>query len=215
MGLLLLEVGCAPTHAGRTLGTGVLQIEGSLGGPFIENLGPLIPVPNIPLGLRYGVTDRIDVSGHVNVLPMIMGGFLAMDAGATFGILRHDGRRGPNLASQVGFAFLTDFQDGARISPMVDIAGGYTIDWFTPFAGAEFIVDAWGKRLLGNFFVGFEADIGDWTLAGSGVWFTPWYDTFTSAVDYAGTKGNGGLGFLIGVKYRFHLKNSKREGGDA
>lgn len=213
--LLLLAGACAPTHAGRTVGRGVLQVEGALGGPFIENLGPPIPVPNLPIGARYGVTDRIDVAAHVNVLPMIMGGFMTLDAGATFGILRHEGRRGPNLASQVGFALLTDFQEGARVTPMVDLAGGYTIDWFTPFAGVELMVDAWGKRILGNFFVGFEADIGDWTLASSAVWFTPWYDTFSSAVEYAGTGGNGGLGFLLGVKYRFHLLGRDGKGGDS
>jgi len=192
----------------------MLQIEGNLGGPFIKNLSSDIPIPNIPLGARYGVTDRIDVGGHVNVLPLIMGGFLVLDAGATFGIIRHDGRSGPNLASQAGFAFMTDFQDGARIIPMLDLAGGYTWAWFTLFCGAEFAYDPWGANLHGNFYAGLEADIGNLTLAASGVWFTPWFDTYSSAVQYAAPNDAGGIGLLLGVKYRFDLlKNRKQEGG--
>ncbi len=51
-------------------------IEGGLGGPFVKNLGVVIPVPNLPLGVRYGVTDRLDVAGHLNLLPIFTGGFL-------------------------------------------------------------------------------------------------------------------------------------------
>jgi hypothetical protein len=204
--------GCAPTHAGRTLGRGVLQLEGNLGGPFIRNLGPSIPVPNLPLGARYGVTHRLDVAAHLNLLPLAMGGFMALDAGVTYGLVKHEGRSGPNLATQLGAALLTDFKEGARISPTLDLVGGYTFGWFTPFAGAEFAVDAWGGRLIGNFFAGFEADIGNLTLAASGVWFTPWFDTYSSVVDYESPDQAGAVGCLLGVKYRFHLPGAKEEG---
>jgi hypothetical protein len=113
---------CAASHAGRTVGRDVLQAEISLGGPLVTNLGPAIPIPNLPLGLRYGVTDRLDVGGHVNVLPLAMGGFLMLDSSLTWGIVRHEGRSGPNLATGAGFVLFTDFRDGARVSPMVDLA---------------------------------------------------------------------------------------------
>ncbi len=204
--------GCAPTHAGRTIGAGVLQLEGNLGGPFLRNLGPPLPAPNLPVGARYGITDRIDASAHLNLLPLSMGGFMALDAAATFALVRHEGRSGPNLATQIGGALLTDFESGARISPTADLAGGYTFGWLTPFAGAEFAVDAWGGRVLGNFFAGLEADIGHWTVAASGVWFTPWFDTYSSVVDYVSPGRMGAVGGLLGLKYRFHLGGEK-EGG--
>ena len=202
---LLLAASCAPTHAGRTLGKGVLQVEGCYGGPLFKNLGATMPIPNIPVGARYGVTDRVDLASHVNVLPMIMGGFLALDAGATYGIIKHEGRSGPNLASQVGFALLTDFSDGTRVSPTLDLAGGYTLGWFTPFLGAEFVGDVSGERLLGNFYAGSEADIGNLTLAAAGVWFTPWFETYTSSVEYVSPERHGALGFFVGLKYRFDV----------
>ncbi len=212
--LLMVLVGaigssCTPAHAGRTVGQGVLQLEGNLGGPLITNLGPVMPIPNLPLGARYGLTERIDVASHLNLLPLGMGGFMALDAGVTYGLVKHEGRNGPNLATQAGAILLTDFKDGARISPTLDIAGGYTFGWFTPYAGAEFAVDAWGGRLLGNFFAGFEADLGNWTLAASGVWFTPWFDTFSSVVDYVSPGEAGAVGCLLGVKYRIRLSGSK------
>jgi len=211
----LLIGACAPTHAGRTLGKGVLQLEGNFGGPFVKNLGPSIPVPNMPVGARYGVTNRMDVAAHLNALPLVMGGFMALDGGVSYGLIRHEGRSGPNLATQLGAALLTDFKQGARISPTLDIAGGHTFDWFTPFAGAEFQVDAWGGRLLGNFFAGFEADMGNFTVAASGVYFTPWFDTWSSIVDYVSPNQAGAVGCLLGFKYRFHLLDSDREpGGD-
>ena len=211
--LFSLGLGCAPTHAGRTLGKGILQVEGNLGGPFIQNLGGAFPVPNIPAGARYGITDRIDVATHLNLLALIMGGFMVMDAGATFAIIKHEGKNGPNLASQVGFALLTDFQEGARISPLVDIAGGYTWAWFTLFGGAEFAYDGWGNNMYGNFFIGAEADIGDFTLALSGTWFSPWFDAYSSAVDYVAPNNAGGIGLLLGFKYRFDLLRKHNQGG--
>jgi hypothetical protein len=208
---IALHTGCTPAHAGRTVGKGVLQLEGNFGGPFVTNLGPSIPVPNMPVGARYGITERIDVASHLNLLPLGMGGFMALDAGATYGLVKHEGRSGPNLATQVGAILLTDFKDGARISPTFDLAGGYTFGWFTPYAGAEFAVDGWGGRLLGNFFAGFEADIGNWTLAASGVWFTPWFDTFSSVVDYVSPGDAGAVGCLLGVKYRIPLSQGKED----
>jgi len=186
----------------------------NFGGPFIKNLGPSIPVPNLPVGARLGLTDRVDVATHLNLLSLAMGGFMTYDAGVTFGLLKHEGRNGPNLATQVGAALLTDFKKGFRVSPTLDLAGGYTFAWFTPFAGGEFALDGWGGRLMGNFFAGFEADVGNWTLAASGIWFTPWFETSTSVVDYESPGHAGAVGCLLGVKYRFRLPGAKEDGDE-
>jgi hypothetical protein len=195
--------GCAPSHAGRTVGKGILQAEGSVGGPFVTNLGAAVPVPNVPVGARYGITDRVDISSHVNLLPIFLGGFLALDGSLTWGLIQHQGRRGWNLATGTGFIFFTDFQEGARISPLIDLAGGYTVDWLTPFAGFEMAPDFWGGNVVSNYFAGFEADIGKLTLSAAGVWFYPSYDWYASPIRYVSADYQGSIGVLVGIKYKF------------
>jgi hypothetical protein len=202
--VLSAAAGCAPSHAGRTVGKGILQAEGSIGGPFVTNLGGAVPVPNIPVGARYGVADRIDLSSHVNLLPIIMGGFLALDGSLTWGLVQHIGSRGWNLATGTGFMLFTDFRESGRISPLVDLAGGYTIEWFTPFAGFNMTADFWGGNVMSNFFGGFEADIGNLTLSAAAVWFYPSYDWYASPIRYVAPDYQGSIGVLIGVKYRFN-----------
>ncbi len=205
----MLIAACAPSHAGRTVGRGVLQAEGSLGGPMVTNLGGAIPVPNIPVGARYGLTDRLDVAGHVNLLPIIMGGFLVLDASLTFGILKQEGKRGVNLATSSGVAFLSDFQTGARVSPVVDMAVSYTVSRFTPFVGCEFIADMWQSRAITDPFVGLEVDVGRWSVSAAVVWFHPAHDWYASSIRYFPETHQGALGFLVGLKRRWHTRRSE------
>jgi hypothetical protein len=205
LGLLFAAYGCAPSHAGRTLGRGVIQVEGGIGGPFAKNLGVPIPVPNIPIGARYGIKNWLDVSSHVNLLPIIMGGFLALDASLTWALVRHDGPKGWNLATGTGFVFFSDFDNGARIGPLMDIAGGYTINRFTPFAGIELTVDCWGPGVIWNPFVGLEIDIKKTTLSAAAIWYNPTFDAYTSSVDYVSPGYHGSVGLIIGVKHHLFL----------
>jgi hypothetical protein len=214
--LLLAAAGCAPSHAGRTLGRGMLQAEGSLGGPLVRNLGPPLPVPNLPVGARYGLTDRVDAFAHVNALPLVINrGFLTMDGGVTLGLVRHEGRIGPNLATSVGFVLLTDFDTAARGGPLVDMAASYTFDWLTPFVGFEASPDLSGGRVFMDVFVGLEADFGRTTVSLSGVWFDPSFDVSASPVDYVSLGNRGALGALLGVKVRWSLPGAGgKEVGD-
>jgi hypothetical protein len=196
---------CAPSHAGRTLGRGVLQIEGGLGGPLIQNLGPAIPIPNVPVGARYGVNDHLDVAGHVNLLTLFAGGFLVIDTELTMGLIRHEGSRGPNLAASVGFALLTDFQSGARFSPMFDVAGGYTIDWFTVYGGVEMLLDFWRGSVHLDPMVGVEIDIRSFTLFGTFIWYHPFGDGYHNSFEYVTPGDHGSLGLMIGLKGRLDL----------
>lgn len=211
---IITTTGCAPSHAGRTLGRRVLQIEGGLGGPLVQNLGTPIPIPNVPLGVRYGLTDRLDVAGHTNLLTFFTGGFLVLDAELTVGLIRHEGRRGPNLATSVGFAFLSDFQTGARFTPMFDIAGGYTIDWFTIYGGVEVLIDPWSQSVHIDPMVGVEFDIRNFTLFGTFIWYHPFGDGYQNSFEYVSPGDHGGLGLMIGLKGRFDLNEGRRRRDD-
>lgn len=207
--LAALHSGCAPSHAGRTVGRGVLQAEGSLGGPMVTNLGGAIPVPNIPVGARYGLTDRLDAAGHVNLLPIVMGGFLALDASLTYGLLKQEGKSGVNLATGAGLIFFSDFQSGARVSPVVDMAVSYTVSRFTPFVGCELVADMWQSRAIADPYFGLEVDVGRWSLSLAVVWFHPAHDWYASSIRYFPETHQGALGFLVGLKRRWHTRRSR------
>jgi hypothetical protein len=214
LGCLALAPGCAPSHAGRTVGRRVLQIEGGLGGPLVNNLGTPIPIPNVPLGVRYGVTDTFDVAGHVNLFTFFIGGFLVVDTELTLALVRHEGRRGPNLATSVGFALLTDFQEGARIDPLFDVAGGYTVDWFTVYAAAEFLVDPWGQSVHVDPMVGMEFDIRNFTLFGTCIWYHPFGDGYRNSFEYVTPGDHGGIGVMLGLKGRIDLGHTRTRRDD-
>lgn len=206
----LVAASCAPSHAGKTVGRGVLQAEGSLGGPFFDNLGVTIPMPNLPLGARYGVTDQIDVNAHLNALPLVMGGFMALDAGITWGLLRARGETGFNLATGAGFALMTDFSTAARVSPLFDMAASYQIHWLVPFVGFEMALDLWSGEVITNPYGGFEVEVGDVSFSAAMVWFHPAYDTSASTVEYVSPRDRGAVGALLGLKIRWDLE--KEEG---
>lgn len=207
-----LATACVSSHAGRTLGRGVIQGDISLGGPLFTNLGPPVPIPNLPLGVRYGVTDRTDVSAHINVLPIVFGGFMALDVGFTRALVRQDARSGPNLATGLTLLLVTDFREEARLLPVMDLAGGYTFSWFTLFAGFDVMADAWGGGANLSPFAGFEMDLPRRViLHGEFKWFAVNFDVYDAPFRYVSAGDMGMVGFLLGIKFGWDLG---REVGD-
>ncbi|MFO8072992.1 MAG: hypothetical protein R6V85_14050 [Polyangia bacterium] len=202
--------GCAPSHAGRTVGRGTLQLEGALGGPLLRNLGPALPVPNLPVGARWGATDRVDLSLHTNPLPLIVGGFATLDAGATWALLGQDGGRGLEMAASTGMLLVTDFQTDARIAPLVDFAAGWALEHVRPFAGVQLAADLWGGGLMINPHLGAEFEMGRRAaLSLTGVWFHAGFDTADSTVEWVSPGGRGALGLLVGLKLRFETRGGE------
>ncbi len=108
---------------------------------------------------------------------------------------------------------MTDFQDGGRVSPLVDLVGGYTVAWFTAFAGVELVADLWGGSAHLDPFVGVEFDIRRVTIALSARWFHPAGEAFYSSFEYVTPGYQGAFGLLIGIKVRRDL--DRRRDGDA
>jgi hypothetical protein len=151
--------------------------------------------------------DNLDLSGHLNLLPLITGGFTALDASLTLGIIQHKGRRGFDLASGAGLVFMTDFDTAARISPLVDMALGYAVNRFHPFIGFEAVIDARASDALVDPYVGLEVDIGAWSVSGEVLWFHPAHDWYSSAIRYVSINDtHGAIGAILGLKRRFGPK---------
>ncbi|MBN2715084.1 MAG: hypothetical protein JXX14_04465 [Deltaproteobacteria bacterium] len=194
--------GCAVSNAGKTVGRGTVQLEGSVGGPLFKNLGATMPVPNIPLGARYGFTDRLDGQAHVNVLPIVMGGFAQVDAGVTMGVLSQRQGHGVNLALSLGGAVMSDLHTSVRATPITGVTLSRQFGRVIPFVGFESYVDFGRPRAIGNVHGGVELEWDRISLQASAMWLDPGFDAAESTMKYVSPGNSGALGVLLGLKVR-------------
>lgn len=149
--------GCVASHMARSVGEGNLAFDASLGGPLTSNLGPPVPLPVVHLGARYGLTDWLDVSSHLNVFGFVSPGLLALSTGLHavpiqpgFGAQSDSPTQGWSLATSLTLDWMTNFGISSlsndptglfRVYPTLSVYGGYRADWFLPFWGAELTLD--------------------------------------------------------------------------
>jgi len=67
LALVLLASGCGMRHLARTVGEGNAKVRASVGGPMFSNLGAAIPLPNVQVGGRYGLTDGFDLDADLSL----------------------------------------------------------------------------------------------------------------------------------------------------
>ena len=94
----------------------------SLGGPFLTNLGPTIPLPNVSVGGRYGVADGWDVDGNFSVLGAAFG-TVYVDPAVVAQLYAQE--QGPALSASLRANLFLGSSDGfaARIYPEVGLHG--------------------------------------------------------------------------------------------
>ena len=201
--LLLISVaGCAVSNAGKTVGKGTVQLEGSIGGPLFKNLGPTIPIPNVPIGVRYGFTSRIDGQAHINILPIIMGGFALVDVGVTMAAFQQREGAVLNLAFSLSGAIMTDMRSAVRGTPIPGVTISRQFGRVIPFVGFESYVDSGRPRLIGNLHGGVEFEWKQVSLQASAMWLDPGFDASESTLKYVSPNNSGAIGVLLGVKIR-------------
>ena len=71
------SAGCGSLNLARTLGRGHTEVSGSLGGPMVRVGDAVTPLPLMRLAARHGVTEDLDVMGHVSLetVPSLALGF--------------------------------------------------------------------------------------------------------------------------------------------
>ena len=200
--LLSLGAGCASRQLARTVGAGRGEARVSLGGPFLTNLGPAIPLPNIAVGGRYGIADGWDVDGNFSVLGAAFG-TVYVDPAVVAQLYAQE--QGPALSASLRANLFLGSSDGfaARVYPEVGLHGELPLGPATVFGGAlawvSFAPPAGKPPVLATPYLG-----GSWRFgAQRGVspelwlqlaWVSPWQDS-TSVIDWA----PGGAGALSGV----------------
>ena len=210
--MALLGAGCAGRHLARTVGQGHGEVRAGVGGPLLSNLGPPIPLPNLAVQGRYGLTDWLDVDGGVSVLGLAYGLFV-IDAGLVAQLYRQP--RGFALSASARGNFFFDLDDGftPRGYPEVGLhAEQVATDWLVVFGG----LDAWfvfspppGKPpVLAAPYLGAEVRFGGSAEGGhphglsvQAAWISPWQNS-TSVIDWE-PADLGALSIVLGFTSRF------------
>lgn len=210
------SVGCGTMNLARTLGRGNTELAGSVGGPLLA-LGPAVfPTPQTRVGVRHGVTDDIDVMGHV-ALDGFGSAFLALDAGVVGQMTRTRGGFAMSLSSRLHL--VVDLNDAVapRVFPEVGLHLEHPLDtWGSFFFGLGGVgqIDPPRDRpfLFLSPYVGLEVFLDPQTnAAGEAVertgfalqlgWINPWDDT-TTLVRYV-PDGAGAITLLLSLRHRF------------
>lgn len=208
--------GCGTMNLARTLGRGNTELTASVGGPII-GVGPAyFPTPQVRVGARHGVTDDVDVMGHL-ALDGMGSAILALDAGAVGQMTRTRGGFAMALSGRLHVVIDLDDLAPPSFFPEVGLHLEHPIDrWGSFFFGLGGLAQIAAPRARPFFFLspylGLEVFFDPITNAeGVGVertgialqvgWINPWESSAT-LVRYV-PEGAGAITVLLALRHRF------------
>lgn len=194
--------GCGlPTHV-RPVPKGQLAAEVSVGGPAALLGGAPVPLPLSAVGARYGASEQVDVSAHLQVTTMAAMRVFAMDVGATALLLEEAGAR-PALAFSARSYLWTDFR-AAGLAFDGTLAASWTFrDWLRPYVSFTGYVDALQGAVHASPAVGLELRLGRFVVGPELRWYAPETRAAGAAVDWLSPGGQGALGLVLFVRRGF------------
>lgn len=194
----LLAAACATSHPARPLGRGNAVGQGSLGGPIVEVDETPIPAPILIVGGGYGLTDRWDAYGHVDVTAAAYGD-LHVEPGVAFHPVVREGGLVPTLTVAGSVHVLTDF-GALRAGPQLTGLSAWRfgrghmvylgVDAGTLFGGRT--------RVLAGPLIGGEARAGRLGIVAELKWLSPWYDVKPLAPTWVSPGDHGYVALLVG-----------------
>ncbi len=211
----ILAAGCGTLNLARTLGAGRAEIHASVGGPIVELASFVAPIPAVTLGGRYGVSEDVDVVGHVS-LDALGSGALAIDVGSVEQMVRAP--RGFAMALSTRLHVVADLDDAVapRLFPEVGLHLEQPLaPWATLFFGASGLAQLEAPRdrpfLFVAPYVGLELELAssrrdevttDRTdLSIQLAWINPW-ESRVSFLRYV-PDGAGALSLVMALRHRF------------
>ena len=194
-----LSVGCA--HVAKTDITpkGQVQLDATLGGPFanVPGIGP-IPLPLVSAGASVGVAERVDVSAHLHVTPIVFG-VGGLDVGASYMPLTNLNWRPAVLLTGRFYGF-SDFHTPFR--PYLELEATavwrYAKRWGTYVTTDGFF--QFQAPPIFNFGVGEEVKLGRVALQLETRWYQPGANTYFTTVDWIGIGRHGAIGLIFGIR---------------
>ena len=138
----LVGAGCAAPNLSRTVGRGNAELHASAGGPFVNALGPPLPVPHTNVGGRVGLSNRVDLDANVNLLAMAFQ-VLMLDVATNVQLYRRRG--GLAVAGSTRLYLLGDLDEppATRLYPELGLHAGGPIprvDWLHLYGGQTLTV---------------------------------------------------------------------------
>lgn len=199
--LLVVTTGCGVATRVRPTPKGSLAIEAAAGGPLV-NAGAPIPLPLSSVGAAYGLTERLDVSAHLQLTPLAAFGVWGADVGASYLALEQASARPAVTVGLRGYGF-TDFKSG--LWPYADATA--TASWklgdrWTPFVTLTGMYAAVDRRVLWSPGAGVQVRLGRFELTGELRWYDPTYRPGGTVVPWIAPGGAGALGLVLGGQYR-------------
>lgn len=209
--VLFLFIGCVAQTSLEPLGKGNTRTNVSLGGPLIEVFGTHMPVPYLTGGIEQGISDRINASATVHLLPLIYE-VAGLDLAATWFPVTQEGWK-PTVGLQgkvMGYASLrSGVGDRFRAYPILTPTFAWKRGSRLCFAGSDLVVpltrsdyDNESVKTILSPFIGAK-----WKI-GSNLWLTTelkWQganaESDQLAVKYVALAGRGAFTPLVSLEW--------------
>ncbi len=192
--------GCAHTHQVRPLGKGNGAVHASLGGPFVGVFDIVLPTPIFSVGGAYGVTDNVEVLGHVDVTAAAFGSFHYDMGVAWHPIISENGLK-PTITFG-GSAHVLAASDGVLVAPALNFASAWRLARrHLIYVGVDAGLPIREQvALLAGPFLGAEVRVGKRVgIALEAKYLSPWYDTNPNGPNWISPGGYGFVSALLGV----------------
>ncbi len=195
--------GCTHTHQVRPLGKGNSAVHASLGGPLVGVFGIVIPTPILSVGAAHGVTDQLEVLGHVDLTAAAFGSAHYVMGAAWHPVISQGGAK-PTLTLAGGVHVLAS--KDVLVAPTFTIASAWRIARrHLIYVGVD---TALPIRAQSNFIagplLGAEARLGKRIgVSLEAKYLAPWYDTYPNGPNWVAPGSHGFFSLLLGTNIYF------------
>lgn len=205
LGVAVACAGCGATTAVRPLGAGNAEVHASLGGPLVRVDGTPIATPVLMAGGGFGATDRVDVSGDVDVTAAVFGVAHVSSGLAYHPVLWSENRARPAVTVAETVHVLTTFSN-TRVAPQTTAVAAWKLGaghllYVGADCGVVFGSPLDETRVLAGPLLG-----GEWKatphlgIALEAKWLAPYYDVAPTAPDWLSPDSRGYLSILLGFR---------------
>lgn len=201
---LVASSGCAHSHQVRPLGKGNASANASLGGPMVGVFDIVLPVPIVSLGGAYGVTDSLEVLGHVDATAAAFGSFHYDMGLAWHPIISNSGLK-PTLTLGGGSHVLVT-SDDVIVAPTMNFFAAWRLARrHLLYLGVDAALPMREQtRFIAGPVLGFELRAGKRLgLSLESKYLSPWYDTNPYPPEWASPGGFGQISVLLGTNIYF------------
>lgn len=205
LGLTAAGAGCGTTTAVRPLGEGNADVHASLGGPLVKVNGTATPVPILMVGGGFGATDRVDISGDVDVTAAVFGVAHVSTGVAYHPVLLSRNRAVPAVTIAETLHVLTNITN-TRVAPQTTAVAAWQLGaGHLVYVGADCGVVVGSplgqtKILAGPLLGGELLVTRHLGVALEGKWLAPYYNTAPLAPDWISPDSHGYLSVLLGFR---------------